>query len=86
MNYSIKNHQLLSNKLIEFYILYRLKDLKVQDLCKQVVISDEKSSIFGYYQASNDILKIYNSYLSRRFEPILKENNYNDRDAINDFL
>lgn len=29
MNYSFKNHQLLSNKLIEFYILYRLKDLKV---------------------------------------------------------
>lgn len=86
MNYSFKNHQLLSNKLIEFYILYRLKDLKVQDLCKRVVISDEKSSIFGYYQASNDILKIYSSYLSERFEPILKENNFNDRDAINDFL
>lgn len=69
-----------------FYILYRLKDLKLQDLCKRVVILDEESSIFGYYQASDDILKIYSNYLSRRFEPILKENNFNDRDAINDFL
>jgi len=86
MNYSFKNHQLLSNKLITFYILYRLKDLKVQDLCKRVVISNEKSSIFGYYQASDDVLKIYSSYLSGRFEPILKENNYTDRNAIHDFL
>lgn len=86
MNYSFKNHQLLSNKLIKFYTLYRLKDLKVQDLCKRVVISDEKSSIFGYYQASDDVLKIYSSYLSGRFEPIIKENNYTNRNAINDFL
>lgn len=86
MNYSLKNHQLLSNELIEFYILYRLKDLEVQDLCKQVVISDEKGSVFGYYQASDSILKIYSSYLSEIYEPILKENNYNDRDEINDFL
>ena len=86
MNYSFKNHQLLSNKLITFHILYRLKDLKVQDLCKRVVISNEKSSIFGYYQASDDVLKIYSSYLSGRFEPILKENNYTDRNAIHDFL
>ncbi len=86
MNYYFKNHQLLSKKLIEFYILYRLKDLKVQDLCKRVVISDEESSIFGYYQASDGILKIYNSYLSAQFEAILKENNYNDKDAVNDLL
>lgn len=86
MNYCFKKHQLLSNRLIEFYILYRLKDLNVQDLCKRVVISNEKSSIFGYYQAFDGVLKIYSSYLSGRFEPMLKENNYTDRNAINDFL
>lgn len=83
MNYSFKNHRLLSNKLIEFYILYRLKDLKVQDLCKRVVISDEKSSVFGYYQASNGVLKIHSNYLRERLEPILKNNSL---DAINDFI
>lgn len=82
MNYYLKNHKQLNNKLIKFYILFRLKDLNVKDYCDQVIITEQDSTIFGGYIRYSKTLKIFSNYLVKKFDPFKLE----DENANNDFL
>ncbi len=86
MNYYLKNHKELNSKLVEFYVLFHLKELNLQDLCKQVIVTDYDSSIFGNYTPSTKILKIFNNHIKKRFEPFFKLNRIQDENSINDFI
>lgn len=86
MNYYLKNHKTLNNDTLKCYILFHLKELNLQDYCKNVIIDDSDSNIFGYYQESTKELRIYSKYLSKRYIPVLNENNVVDEKTINDFL
>lgn len=86
MKYYLKNHQILNNDTLKCYILFHLKELNLQNYCKNIIVDDSDSNIFGYYQESTKELRIYSKYLSKRYSPILKEYNIVDEKSINDFL
>ena len=64
---ALKNHILLSNSMIEFYILSRIKELDLEKQCQNIFINNQDFSSFGYYQESTGTLVINIEYLKKRF-------------------
>lgn len=83
---ALKNHILLSNSMIEFYILSRIKELDLEKQCQNIFINNQDFSSFGYYQESTGTLVINIEYLKKRFIPIFKEDKIEDKNSISDFL
>lgn len=86
IGYALKNHVLLSDTMITFYILSRIKELGLEDMCENILSDPKESSTFGYYQASTKTLCMYSNYLKTRFAPIFKENKIEEEKDISDFL
>ncbi len=93
MKLQMKQHQILTMKMIEFYLNARLKELNLTDVCKNVIVTldigEEESKIFGHYTTDGDILKggtlrINYEYLINLFsKPNFALNNNELSDVIN---
>lgn len=86
MNYYYKNHKKLSDKLMEFYIRFRLKDLNLQNCCKRIIISKDNKNIFGRHHELTNTLEIFSNYLIKRLREIFNKQNFTDENVINDFV
>lgn len=78
MSLQMKRHKVLTNKMIEFYLHTRVKELNLKTVCKNVIVTLGKSDEFGHYTLERDIqkggtLKIYSEYLKTKFEKYKKE-------------
>ncbi len=89
MNYYYKNHKKLSNKLMEFYIRFRLKDLNLQNCCQRIIISkdnEDNEDTCGRYHELTGTLEIFSNYLTKRLREIFNRLNFNNEHMINDFI
>lgn len=83
MTMQMRNCQVLTNKMIEFYLYYRIKGLNLENMCQHVFVSTEKEpTIFGYFTNERNglkegTLKIFSNYLPNCFAKYKKECNEN---------
>lgn len=87
MKMQMKKCQVLTTTMIEFYLYYRVKELNLESVCKNIVVTLGKSNKFGHYSYNGDILKggtirIYYEYLIN----IYQKYNYASKDEINSFI
>ena len=71
MAIQMKRHQILTMKMIEFYLYYRIKELNLKSVCKNVIVTLGSSNHFGHYTVDGEIVKggtlrIYYEYLINR--------------------
>lgn len=91
MKMQMKKCQLLTTTMVEFYLYYRVKELNLESVCKNIVVTLGKSNKFGHYSYNGDILKggtlrIYYEYLIniyQRCNQTLKYKEINDVININ---
>lgn len=67
MNLQMRNYQVLTHNMIKFYLHTRIKELNLQDVCKNVLVSSGKSDCFGKYVYKDvflnaGILRIFSEY------------------------
>lgn len=87
LNNNIINHFELSPEMIKFYILYRSKELGLEDYLKEIIISTSTNpNCFGDYQASSETMRINYNYLKNVFEPVFNKYNCNDKMLNQDLL
>jgi len=87
INYNNKCHRLMNQKMIKFYILYRIKDLNLSPHCREIIITEvDNPEIFGDFQNSTGTLRIFHNYLETRFRPLIEQNDFTDEDALMDLL
>lgn len=71
MNSCIKNHKRLSHNMLKFYILFHLKELDLDEYCKEIIVTentDDKSFAFGDYQQNIGRLRIFTDYLDKNIK------------------
>lgn len=81
---NIKSHKPLTDKMIKFYILRRLRELDLQSVCNNIITISDHSSYFGDYKASNDTLRIFTDYIPTIYRKIAKKLSINNRDSLYD--
>lgn len=84
MNYFIKNHIPFSNEIIEFYILFHIRDLNLNDYLKKLIVSNENTNYFGSYQESTGTLKISNNYIKKSMDFMIHKQNNFEKETMND--
>lgn len=88
MTIQMKRHQILTMKMIEFYLYYRIKELNLKSVCKNVIVTLGSSNHFGHYTLEGEILgggvlRIYYEYLINLFQ---KYNQSFCYEGINDVI
>lgn len=64
INCKIKSNKLLSPEMIKSYILFRVKELNLEDTCKNIVISFEDDALtFGHFHGKTGTITINYKYL-----------------------
>lgn len=85
----MKNHEILTPKMIEFYCYYYLKKINLEDFCQHVIVrlGEGKHAAFytltGYNNWKNGTLKIYYETLIEEYKNFKQK--LND-DIINDLI
>lgn len=94
MKLQMKQHQILTMKMIEFYLYARLKELNLTSICRNIIVTldvgEEESKEFGYYTMDGDILKggtlrINYEYLINIFSRVNKTTNISEK-QLNDVI
>lgn len=90
----MQKQELLTPKMIEFYLYYRIKELNLESICKNVIVTldigEEESKMFGHYTMDGDILKggtlrINYEYLINIFSRVNKTIGISDK-QLNDVI
>ncbi len=64
INCKIRSHKLLSPEMIKFYILFRVKELNLEDTCKDIIVSNEDNALtFGHFHGKTGTITINYKYL-----------------------
>lgn len=88
MNLQMKRHKVITDKMLEFYLHVRIKELGLKNICKNIIVTLGESTEFGHYTLEGDIqkggtLKIYSKYLKTKFEKFKKEST---EEVVNDVI
>ncbi len=65
----MKNHEVLTPKMVEFYLLFRTKELNLRNICKDVIVTFGGNYSLGRYTLLGDIGK--NGTLKINYEDLM---------------
>lgn len=79
INCKIKSHKLLSPEMIKSYILFRVKELNLDKIVENVVITDDNNiSSIGYFHGETKTIAIKYKYLENIFKEACKSYDYDE--------
>lgn len=84
MDYKIKNKLELDSNMLEFYVRYRIKDLKLDDIVKNVIMVEKYDrDCFGFFDSKSQEIKINSSYIKEKYIKALEIMNMKFEECIN---